>query len=190
MSVQSMFKPVSIALLAAAMAACSAHAPAPVAKAEASLNNEDWYQVRTEENLYLFDDATVFRDFLVSGKAPYLKDLQEKDKFGQAIVLALRAEDQGKELNQIAAYQFLKQSLPPAGNFYGEIRQDGIIFVAKRYGDMIDVNNLGEPIFRHTEVASGPNSERVVYLLQKEEKKPVDLIKQFQVKNGISPAKG
>ncbi|UUY08180.1 hypothetical protein LRS11_20650 [Pseudomonas sp. J452] len=187
MSVQSMFKPVSIALLAAAMAACSNHAPAP--KAE-SLNNEDWYQVRTEENLYLFDDATVYRDFLVSGKAPYLKDLQEQDKYGQAIVLALRAEDQGKDLKQIAAYQFLKQSLPPASNFYGEIRQEGIIFVSRRYGDMVDVNNLGEPIFRHTEIASGPNGERVVYLLQKEEKKPEKLIKQFQVNNGITPTKG
>lgn len=189
MSVKSMCKPVSIALLAAAMAACSAHAPAPAAKA-ASLNNEDWYQVRTEEKLYLFDDAKVYRDFLVSGKAPYLKDLQQQDKFGQTIVLALRAEDQGKALNQIAAYQFLNRSLPPASSFYGEIRQEGIIYVGQRYGDMVDVNNLGEPIFRHTEVASGPNGERVVYLLQKEEKKPEKLIKQFQLNNGISPAKG
>lgn len=187
MSVKSMFKPVSIALLAAAMAACSSQAPAP--KAE-SLNNEDWYQVRTEESLYLFDDATVYRDFLVSGKAPYLKDLQQKDQYGQNIVLALRAEDQGKDLNKIAAYQFLNRSLPPAASFYGEIRQEGIIYVGQRYGDMVDVNSIGEPIFRHTEVASGPNGERVVYLLQKEEKKPEKLIKQFQINNGITPAKG
>lgn len=187
MSAKSMCKPLSIALLAMAISACSVQAPAP--KVE-SLNNEDWYQVRTEESLYLFDDAKVYRDFLVSGKAPYLKDLQQKDKYGQNLVLALRAEDQGKDLNKVAAYQFLNRSLPPAGTFYGEIRQEGVIYVAQRYGDMVDVNNIGEPIFRHTEIASGPNGERVIYLLQKEEKKPEQLIKQFQVNNGITPAKG
>lgn len=189
MSAKKLFKPVSIALLAACVSACSSYSTAPAAaKAEASLDNEDWYVVRTEEKLFLFDDYQVYRDFLHSGKAPYLKDLGEQDKYGQAIVLGLKAEDQGKPLEGIAAYRFLRQSQAPAEKFYGEIRQDGIIFVAQRYGDMVDMNNLGEPIFRHTEVASGPDGERVVYLLQKEEKKPVALIKQFQSKYGITPA--
>lgn len=188
MSVKNTIKPLSIALLAACISACSSHSTAPAAKAEASLNNEDWYQVRTEEQLFLFDDYKVYRDFLVSGTAPVIKDLGEKDKHGQNIVLALRAEDSSKKLEEISAYRFLRQNMPPAGKFYGEIRQEGMIFVGQRYGDMVDLNNIGEPIFRHTEIASGPKGERVIYLMQKEEKKPEALIKQFQQNYGITPA--
>jgi hypothetical protein len=188
MSVKNTIKPLSIALLAACISACSSYQAAPVAKAEASLNNEDWYLVRTEEKLFLFDDYKVYRDFLVSGNAPVIKDLGEKDKHGQSIVLGLRAEDSSKKLEDISAYRFLRQNMPPAGKFYGEIRQEGVIFVGQRYGDMVDLNNIGEPIFRHTEIASGPNGERVIYLMQKEEKKPDALIKQFQQNYGIAPA--
>ncbi|WP_448682247.1 hypothetical protein [Pseudomonas nicosulfuronedens] len=146
--------------------------------------------MRTESTLYVFDDATVYRDYVVTGKTTYTKEVGEKDKFGQDIVLVVRAEDQGKDVKKIAGYQFLKQSLPPAAGFYGEIRKDGVIYVAQRYGDMVDMNGLGEPIFRHTEIASGPNGERVVYLMQKEEKKPVGLIARFQKIYGITPNKG
>lgn len=179
-------KPVSIALLAAAIAACSSNAPTNSASsakaAEAALNNEDWYQVRTENELYLFDDYAVFREFLSSGKAPYLKDLEKKDQYGQSLILALRAEDQGKALKDISAYRFLEVSQPPAGKFYGEIRQDGIIYVFSRYGDMVDMNKIGEPIFSHTEIGGGPNGERVSFVLMKEEKKPEAQIALFQSK--------
>lgn len=188
MSVKTTIKPLSIALLAACISACSSYSTAPATKAEASLNNEDWYQVRTEEKLFLFDDYKVYRDFVVSGNAPVIKDLGEKDKYGQDIVLALRAEDANKKIEEVSAYRFLRQNMPPASKFYGEIRQEGVIFVGQRYGDMIDLNKIGEPIFRHTEIASGPQGERVIYLMQKEEKKPESLIKQFQQNYGITPA--
>jgi hypothetical protein len=45
---------------------------------------------------------------------------------------------------------------------------------------MVETANLGEPIFRHTEIGGGPNGERVVYVLAKEEKLPVDTINQFK----------
>lgn len=178
----SLLKPLTLALLAASIAACGNLPTNTTKSAEATPNNEDWYQVRTESELYLFDDYAVFREFLDTGKAPYLKDLEQKDKYGQSIILGLRAEDQNKDLAQIGAYQFLQVSQPPAGKFYGEIRQEGVIYVFARYGDMIDMNKIGEPIFSHTEIASGPNGERVVYVLAKEEKKPVGQIELFQAK--------
>ncbi|QEY72846.1 hypothetical protein [Pseudomonas denitrificans (nom. rej.)] len=52
-------KAASLALLVAALAGCAAQAP--VASKEATPNNDDWYLVRTDETLYLFDDATVYR---------------------------------------------------------------------------------------------------------------------------------
>jgi hypothetical protein len=181
MSPRFICKPLALALLAGALSACSLQGTAPATSAT-SPNNEDWYQVRTDNELYVFDDYQVFRDFLATGKAPYLKDLEQQDKYGQSVILALRAEDQGKALEQIAAYRFLNVSLTPANPFYGEIRQDGVIYVFQRYGDMIDTINLREPIFRHTEIGSGPNGERVVYGMIKEESKPLALIEQFQAR--------
>ncbi|MGH8436779.1 MAG: hypothetical protein ACRERX_20500 [Pseudomonas sp.] len=183
-------KPVSIALLAAAMAACSTNTPTPVATskpasskaADVALNNTDWYQVRTESELYLFDDYAVFSEFLQTGKAPYTKKLEQKDNFGRTVVLVLAAADQSKDLNAIAANRLWNISLAPAYPFYGEIRKDGMIYVFSRYGDMIDMTKIGEPTFSYVEIGGGPKGERVVYVLAKEEKKPEAAIKSFHAK--------
>ena len=173
----SLLKPLSCAMLAATLTACAA--PAQVAKQE-SLNNEDWYQVRTDTQVYVFDDYQVFKDFLATGKAPVMRSLEEKDPAGQELILALRAEDEGKPLEKISAYRFLKVSQPPASPFYGEVRQEGKIFVFKRYGDMMDTLKLGEPIFRYTDIGGGPEGKTVIYGLQKEEGRPEATIQQFR----------
>ncbi|SIQ11307.1 hypothetical protein [Aquipseudomonas alcaligenes] len=173
----SILKPLSAAMLAATLAACAA--PMSVSKPE-PLNNEDWYQVRSETQVILFDDLQVFKDYLASGQAPSMRTLEEKDANGLEVVLALRAEDQGKPLDKIAAYRFFKVAQVPAHPFYGEVRQDGSIFVFKRYGDMQDMIKLGEPIFRYTDIGSGPNGQTVTYGLQKEEGRPEATIAEFK----------
>jgi hypothetical protein len=176
-------KPLSIALLAAAMAACSTNAPVPAANAaksaEAALNNDDWYQVWTESQAVVFDDRATYVEYLKTGKAPYMHNLGTKDNMGREVVLALRAEDQGKDINTLSAKRFLDVNLPPATDFYGEIRQDNKIFVFKRYGDMKDTMALGAPIFSFMELGGGPNGERLVFALIKEEPKPEALIAKF-----------
>ena len=144
------------------------------------LNNEDWYQVRSETQVILFDDLQVFKDYLASGQAPSMRTLEEKDANGLEVVLALRAEDQGKPLDKIAAYRFFKVAQVPAHPFYGEVRQDGSIYVFKRYGDMQDMVKLGEPIFRYTDIGGGPDGVSVTYGLQKEEGRPDATIAQFK----------
>ncbi|WJN58137.1 hypothetical protein [Pseudomonas sp. SO81] len=173
----SILKPLSIAMLAATLAACAA--PMQASKPE-PLNNEDWYQVRSETQVFVFDDYQVFKDFLVTGQAPVLRPLEEKDPAGQEVILALRAEDQGKALDKIAAYRFFKVAQVPADPFYGEVRQDGSIYVFKRYGDMQDMIKLGEPIFRYTDIGGGPEGKTVTYGLQKEEGRPEATIQQFK----------
>ncbi|MEO4047358.1 hypothetical protein AAFN46_09755 [Pseudomonas sp. CAU 1711] len=173
----SVLKPLSAVLLAATLAACAA--PMQVAKSE-SPNNEDWYQVRSETQVFVFDDLQVFKDFLATGTAPVLRTLEEKDPAGQELILALRAEDQGKALDKIAAYRFLKMSQVPAHPFYGEVRQEGNIYVFKRYGDMMDMIKLGEPIFRYSDIGSGPQGKTVTYGLMKEEGRPDSTIDQFK----------
>lgn len=181
-------KLLSLSLLVAGLSAC-ANTAAPVATAKpaaapaSALNNEDWYQVRTEERIYVFDDYQVFRDFVATGKAPVTRDTDLKDaKSGLPFTVALSAADQGKDLKQTAAYQFLTVSLPPAYPFYGEIRQDGRIYVFKSYGDMIDMNKYGEPTFSYNDIGGGPQGERVVYVLAKEESKPEKQIALFKSK--------
>ncbi len=173
----SILKPLSAAMLAATLAACAA--PMSVSKPE-PLNNEDWYQIRSETQVILFDDLQVFKDHLASGQAPSMRTLEEKDANGLEVVLALRAEDHGKALDKIAAYRFFKVAQVPAHPFYGEVRQDGSIYVFKRYGDMQDMVKLGEPIFRYTDIGSGPNGQTVTYGLQKEEGRPDATIAQFK----------
>lgn len=173
----SILKPLSVAMLAATLAACAA--PMSASKPE-PLNNEDWYQVRSETQVILFDDLQVFKDYLASGQAPSMRTLEEKDANGLEVVLALRAEDQGKPLDKIAAYRFFKVAQVPAHPFYGEVRQDGSIYVFKRYGDMQDMVKLGEPIFRYTDIGSGPGGQTVTYGLQKEEGRPDATIAQFK----------
>ena len=173
----SILKPLSAAMLAATLAAYAA--PMSVSKPE-PLNNEDWYQIRSETQVILFDDLQVFKDYLASGQAPSMRTLEEKDANGLEVVLALRAEDQGKPLDKIAAYRFFKVAQVPAHPFYGEVRQDGSIYVFKRYGDMQDMVKLGEPIFRYTDIGGGPEGVSVTYGLGKEEGRPDATIAQFK----------
>jgi hypothetical protein len=175
-------KPLSIALLAAAMAVCSLPASA-TDTAKSAANNEDWYQVWTENQAMVFDDRAVYVEYLKTGKAPYMKDLGTKDAAGRSIVLGLRAEDQGKDVNSLSAKRFLDVNLPPSSDFYGEIRQDNKIFVFKRYGDMKDTMTLGTPIFSYIELGGGPQGERLVFALAKEEKKPDALIAKYHSLN-------
>lgn len=175
----SFLKPVSLALLAAAISACAGQPVGQQAKAP-ELNNEDWYQVRTETQVFVFDDFKVFDEFLTTNQAPVLRKLADKDPAGQEIILALRAEDQGKPLEQIAAYRFLKVAQVPAHPFYGEVRQEGKVYVFKRYGDMKDMIQLGEPIFRYTDIGGGPDGVSVTYGLGKEEGRPDATIEQFK----------
>lgn len=177
-------KPLSIALVAASMAICSLYAAADSAKSAATpLNNEDWYQVWTENQAVVFDDRAVYLEYLKTGKAPYMKELGTKDAAGRSLVLGLRADEQTKDVNSLSAKRFLDVNLPPASDFYGEIRQDNKIFVFKRYGDMKDTMILGAPIFSYMELGGGPQGERLVFALAKEESKPDGLIAKYHSLN-------
>ncbi len=177
----SLLKPFSLLALVAALAGCAANT-APVSSA-APENNDDWYLVRTEERVYLFDDAQVFRDFLLTGKAPVVRNLEEQVS-GLPASLALRADEQNKPLASIPAYGFLRVAQPPAASFYGEMRMDGRIFAFSRYGDMVETLKLGEPLLRYTDIGGGPHGETVVYALKKDEGRPDKAIAAFHKRYG------
>ncbi|BCD88634.1 hypothetical protein PSm6_50410 [Pseudomonas solani] len=177
---KNLIQSLTLAALAIAISACSTPPAAP-AKVEA-LNNEDWYQVRTEKELFVFDDYATYRGYIENGTAPLKKATGKKDGFDRDITLILKAEDQGKEA-KTSAQRFLDVSLPPALPFYGELRdEDGIIYVFSRYGDMIDMYKIGEPTFSYVDIGGGPQGQRVVYVLTKEEPKPEKQIALFHSK--------
>ncbi|WP_271412113.1 hypothetical protein [Pseudomonas sp. Q1-7] len=178
---KNLFKPLAAALLAATLGACAMQAPAPAKPA--ALDNEDWYQIRTEKELFLFDDYATYREFVKSGSAPVKQSTGAKDGFGRDIALVLKAADQGKNPDTLSAKRFLDVSLPPAQPFYGELRdEDGVIYVFSRYGDMMDMYKIGEPTFSYVDIGGGPEGQRVVYVLGKEEPKPVKQIALFHDK--------
>ncbi|MFC5697280.1 hypothetical protein ACFPU0_17150 [Pseudomonas sp. GCM10022186] len=178
---KNLIKPLAVALLAATLGACSMQAPAPAKPV--ALDNEDWYQVRAEKELFVFDDYATYREFVKNGTAPVKQSLGKQDGFGREIVLVLKAADQGKDLNSLSAKRFLDISLPPALPFYGELRdEEGIIYVFSRYGDMMDMYKIGEPTFSYVDIGGGPEGQRVVYVLTKEEPKPVKQIALFHSK--------
>ncbi|MGQ7819110.1 hypothetical protein ACUTAH_26120 [Metapseudomonas furukawaii] len=177
----SLIKPLSAALLLALLGGCSLQAPTP--SKPVALDNEDWYQVRTEKELFVFDDYATYREFLKSGQAPVKQALERQDGFGRNIVLVLKAADQGKAQNALSAKRFLDISLPPAEPFYGELRdEEGVIYVFSRYGDMMDMYRIGEPTFSYVDIGGGPEGQRVVYVLGKEEPKPEKQIALFRTK--------
>ncbi|MFZ6049657.1 hypothetical protein ACFW0H_26475 [Pseudomonas sp. CR3202] len=178
---KNLIKPLAATLLAAALSACSMQAPAPAKPV--ALDNEDWYQIRTEKDLFVFDDYATYREFVKSGTAPIKQSTGKQDGFGRNIVLVLKAADQGKNPDTLSAKRFLDVSLPPALPFYGELRdEEGIIYVFSRYGDMIDMQKIGEPTFSYVDIGGGPEGQRVVYVLTKEEPKPVQQIALFHSK--------
>ncbi|MNR00244.1 hypothetical protein D3C85_1160110 [compost metagenome] len=178
---KNLIKPLAATLLAAALSACGMQAPAPTKPV--ALDNEDWYQIRSEQELYVFDDYATYREFVKSGSAPVKQNLGKKDGFGRDIVLVLKAADQGKDAKTLSATRFLDISLPPAQPFYGELRdEEGIIYVFSRYGDMMDMYRIGEPTFSYVDIGGGPDGQRVVYVLGKEEPKPVNQIALFHSK--------
>lgn len=179
----SVIKPLSIALLAAMAVASMTTLASAGTTADAAQNNQDWYQVWTADQAVIFDDHDVYMEYLKTGKAPVLKKLGTEDYAGRAVVLGLRADQVNVDVNSLAAKRFLDINLPPASDFYGEIRQDNKIFVFKRYGDMIDTMKLGNPIFTYIELGAGPQGERVVFALAKEETKPVALVSKFHALN-------
>lgn len=153
---------------------------------EASLNNEDLYEVFEEGRLYVFDDHALYEEFLKVGETPYRKVNIGAGPNGETIVFGLTDADK-KKLTGIAGPDMYFGKLAGAADFYGEMRKEGRIYVFGSLEEMNSARDMGEVPLRYTIIGGGPEGETVVIALNSENKKekPVGLIAKFERMNGM-----
>ncbi|MBY4678106.1 hypothetical protein [Marinobacterium arenosum] len=157
------------------------------AAAAPQLNNQDLYEVAHEGRHYVFDDFKTYQSFLQVGETSFRKVFIGGGPHGETLVFGLRGEDK-KKLEGIAGIDMYNGKLPAAEDFYGELRgEDGRLYVFSTLEDMKDVRELGEAVFRYTQIGAGPQGQTVVFVLNKSNKKqkPVELMARFQQINGL-----
>jgi len=175
-------------LAALALTGCATNSAKPTASAALEANNNDFYEVHTEEGrIYAFDDWDTYQSFLTVGETPYVLARIGEGPKGQTVKFGLTSADK-KKREGIAVVDMYDGKLAAAEDFYGELRSEGRIYVFDRYEDIIAVRTTGEAPLRFTEIGTGPKGETVVYVLRGDNKKvkPVALMSKFNNMNAIN----
>jgi len=151
-----------------------------------SLNNEDLYEVHQEGRIYIFDDRTVYEEFLQVGETSFRKVRIGAGPKGETIVFGLTNADK-KKMSGIASVDMYDGALEAAVPFYGEMRMEGRIYVFGSLQEMNGARAVGEVPLRYTDIGSGPKGETVVYALNSSNKKakPEAMIRLFHKMNGM-----
>ncbi|WP_428354097.1 hypothetical protein [Methyloprofundus sp.] len=103
----------------------------------------------------------------------------------ETLVFGLQSKD--KKMNSgfgsVALYEGTAEGI--TDGFYGEVINDGRIYVFNEWADLKEFLSVGEAIFRFTQIGAGPNGETVVYVLNKSNKKqqPTELMAEFSRKH-------
>lgn len=146
----------------------------------AKVNNDDLYEVMHDGRRYVFDDLVVYRKFLQFGETPYRLTRIGAGPKGETLVFGLKGSDK-KKTSGIGSVGLYDGTLPPDDYFYGEIIEDGRIYVFDNLKQMEDMRTLGEPPYRFTEIGIGPGGRTVVFVLRPDnkKKKPTALKRRF-----------
>jgi hypothetical protein len=161
----------------------------PIKKIEKMvLNNNDLYEVAHDGRYYIFDDFTIYQQFLSVGETAYRKVYIGDGPHGETLVFGLTDKDK-KKATGITGIDMYRGDLKANDNFYGEIRsEDGRLYVFSTYQDMVDTRKLGDAIYRFSQIGAGPNGQTVVFVLNKTNKKkrPDTLINAFKKRNNMN----
>jgi len=170
---------VSLVLTASLMTACN-HVK-PEQAETAPVKSTEIYEVHKDGRIHVFYDRPLYKEFLSVGETAYRLTRIGEGPNGETIVFGLTKKDKKKGVNTPAANLYLKKT-SVEGNFYGETRRHGRIYVFSNFDDMTPVRMFGHPTFFYTEIGSGPKGETVVYVLNKKtkKKKPMALIEAFK----------
>lgn len=150
------------------------------------LNNNDYYEVMHEGRLYVFDDAEVYKSFLVVGETSYRKVRIAAGPHGETIVFGLTGKDK-KKSSGIASIDMYDGKLAGADNFYGEIHHEGRLYVFTEWADLMAFKSVYEAPYRYTMIGEGPKGETVVIVLNKGNKKkhPATQIASFKAMHNM-----
>ena len=175
-----MYKKISFALSALSLVVAS-HA----AVAEPHYNVDDYYQVSKEGRIYIFDDYKTYASFNQLGETAYRLTRIGAGPKGETIVFGLTKKDKKMRsgLGSVALYEGKAEGI--AEGFYGEVVDDGRLYVFSEWADLKSFLSVGEAPYRFTQIGSGPKGETVVYVLNKKNKKkrPDALMAEFSKKH-------
>lgn len=148
-------------------------------------NNDDLYEVQHEGRYFVFDDFATYQQFLSVGETAYRKVYIGEGPHGQTLVFGLTSQDK-KKTSGVASIDMFNGKLSASNDFYGEIRaEDGRLYVFSTLEDMQQTRELGDAIYRFTDIGAGPQGQTVVFVLNKNNKKkrPDALIAVFKARN-------
>lgn len=139
------------------------------------------FEVHDHGRIYSFYDMKTYQSFLEVGETPYQFTRIGAGPKGQTMVFGLTKDDKKKGENT-PAVQLMDNKLDASGEFYGEMKRHGRIYVFDRKADMDAVRSLGEPSYMFTQIGAGKNGETLVFVLNKDNKKkqPVALMAKYK----------
>lgn len=177
-------------VLLALLSACGATTSEKTAGDTASVN--EIYEVHHDGRIHVFYTRGMYEEFQKVGETPFRLTRIAKGPNRETMVFGLHKKDKKlkkrtKEMTGVAAIDLYDGKATAADDFYGEIKKHGRIYVFSSFKDMQPVRQFGHPNFFYMQVASGPNKETVMYVLNKKtkKKKPVELIAKFKKMNNM-----
>jgi hypothetical protein len=148
------------------------------------LRNDKLFEVHKENRIYSFYDYKLYKDFKKQGHTAYMYTRIGAGPNGETLVFGLTKKDK-KKREGIPSVELMDGSLAPADDFYAEMSLHGRTYVFSRLEDMVGVRKTGEAAYRHAKIGYGVNSETVVFVLNKSNKKkhPEALINKYNALN-------
>lgn len=142
------------------------------------------FDVVHDGRYYSFYDYATYQSFLNVGETAYRLTRIGGGPNGQTLVFGLAKADKKKGAKTPAAMLW-DGKMEVEGDFYGELRKHGRIYVFSSKKDMDAVRQVGEPSYMYTQIGAGANGETLVFVLNKDnkKKKPTALMAKYKAVN-------
>ena len=141
------------------------------------------YEVHHDGRIHVFYDKKLLQEFMQIGETSYRLTKIGAGPKNETMVFGLTKKD--KKLKKPVPVIDLYAGKLKQDNVYAEMHKHGRIYVFNSFKDMKTVRSFGHPNYMYSQIGSGPNSETVVYVLNKKTKKkrPDALIAEFKKNN-------
>ena len=141
------------------------------------------YEVHHDGRIHIFYDKKLLKEFKQLGETSYRLTKIAAGPNRETMVFGLTKKD--KKLKKPVPVIDLYAGKLKQDNVYAEMYKNGRIYVFNSFKDMKTVRSFGHPNYMYSQIASGPNRETVVYVLNKKTKKkrPDALIAEFKKNN-------
>ncbi|SFC27116.1 hypothetical protein SAMN05660443_2010 [Marinospirillum celere] len=133
--------------------------------------------------IYVFDNQELYLQ-TAEGRTPlYHRTRIGGGPDGQTMVFGLNSA-QSQKTGDIDFIQIFDGEVEVSGNFYGEMRRDGRIYVFERLEDM-HATRTSNPLYYVNQIGAGPDGQTVFYVQNNDTSgKPADhMIEKFKAVN-------